>query len=58
MHVAIDEVHNQNKICEGTICYTNDATDPNEKKYTLKAHIGRQKKQFIREFRKNKLIQP
>ncbi len=39
MRVAIDEVRNQNKICEGTICYTNDVTDPNEKKYTLKYYI-------------------
>ena len=40
MRVAIDEVRNQNKICEGTICYTNDVTDPNEKKYTLKYYIN------------------
>ena len=39
MRVAIDEVRNQNKICEGTICYTNDVTDPNEKKYTFKYYI-------------------
>ena len=39
MRVAIEEVRNQNKICEGTICYTNDVTDPNEKKYTLKYYI-------------------
>ena len=39
MRVAIDEVRNQNKLCEGTICYTNDVTDTNEKKYTLKYYL-------------------
>ncbi len=39
MRVAIDEVRSQNKLCEGTICYTNDVTDPNEKKYTLKYYL-------------------
>ncbi len=39
MRVAIDEVRKQNKLCEGTICYTNDVTDPNEKKYTLKYYL-------------------
>ena len=40
MRVAIDEVRRQNKICEGTICYTNDVTDTNEKKYTLKYYLN------------------
>ena len=39
MRVAIDEVRKQDKLCEGTICYTNDVTDPNEKKYTLKYYL-------------------
>ena len=44
MRIAIDEVRLQNKICEGTICYTNDVTNPNEKKYTLKYYIDLVKK--------------
>ena len=40
MRVAIDEVRAQNKICEGTICYTNDVTNPNEKQYTLKYYLN------------------
>ena len=39
MKVSIDQVRAQNKICEGTICYTNDVTNPNENKYTLKYYI-------------------
>ena len=39
MKVSIEEVRSQNKICEGTICYTNDVTNPNESKYTLKYYI-------------------
>ena len=39
MRVSIEEVRLQNKICEGTICYTNDVTNPKEKKYTLKYYI-------------------
>ena len=37
--LTIEEVRSQNKLCEGTICYTNDVTDPNEKKYTLKYYL-------------------
>ena len=44
MRIAIDEVRLQNKICEGTICYTNDVTNPNEKKYTLNYYIDLVKK--------------
>ena len=40
MRVSIDEVRSQNKICEGTICYTNDVTNPNENKYTLKYYVS------------------
>ena len=39
MEIAIEEVRNAGKICEGAICYTNDVNDPNEKKYTLKYYI-------------------
>jgi pyruvate carboxylase len=39
MEVAIEEVRNSGKICEGAICYTNDVNDPNEKKYTLRYYI-------------------
>ena len=40
MKVSIEEVCAQNKICEGTICYTNDVTNPEEKKYNLKYYIN------------------
>ena len=40
MHVSIEEIKKQNKLCEGAICYTNDVTNPNEKKYTLKYYIN------------------
>ena len=40
MRISIDEIRSQNKICEGTICYTNDVTDPDEKKYTLKYYVN------------------
>ena len=40
MRISIDEVRSQNKICEGTICYTNDVTNPDEKKYTLKYYVN------------------
>ena len=39
MRVAIDEVRSQNKICEGTICYTNDVTDNYEKNITLRYYL-------------------
>ena len=39
MEVAMDEVLNQNKILEATICYTGDILDPNEDKYTLSYYI-------------------
>ena len=40
MKVAIEEVNKLGKICEGSICYTNDVTNPNEEKYTLKYYIN------------------
>ena len=39
MRVSIEEVRSQNKICEGTICYTNDVTNPKEHKYTLNYYV-------------------
>ncbi len=35
MEIAMDEVLNQNKIAEATLCYTGDVSDPKEDKYTL-----------------------
>ncbi|MFL2543416.1 MAG: pyruvate carboxylase [Alphaproteobacteria bacterium] len=40
MRISIEEIRAQNKICEGTICYTNDVTNPQEKKYTLKYYTN------------------
>ena len=39
MEIAMDEVLNQNKLCEATICYTGDILDPNRDKYTLKYYV-------------------
>ena len=39
MEIAMDEVLKQNKICEGTICYTGDILDPKNDKYTLKYYV-------------------
>ena len=38
--VAIDEVKKQDKICEASICYTGDITDPKKHKYTLKYYVN------------------
>jgi len=40
MRVAMDAVIEQNKICEGTICYTGDLLDPARSKYDLKYYVG------------------
>ncbi|SEF67449.1 pyruvate carboxylase [Jhaorihella thermophila] len=40
MRVAMDAVIDQNKVCEGTICYTGDILDPNRAKYDLKYYVG------------------
>ncbi|WP_425045735.1 pyruvate carboxylase [Primorskyibacter sp. S87] len=40
MRVAMDAVLGQNKICEGTICYTGDILDPERSKYDLKYYVG------------------
>ena len=39
MELAIDEVRNQGKIAEGTICYTGDIEDPKRDKYSLNYYI-------------------
>ncbi len=40
MRVAMDAVIAENKICEGTICYTGDILDPDRAKYDLKYYVG------------------
>ncbi|WP_326910860.1 pyruvate carboxylase [Sedimentibacter sp. MB31-C6] len=44
MEVAIDEVLNQNKIAEASICYTGDILDESRDKYTLKYYVDFAKK--------------
>lgn len=39
MELAIDEVRNQGKIAEGTICYTGDIDDPKRDKYSLNYYV-------------------
>ena len=39
MEVAMDEVLNQGKLCEATICYTGDILDPKRDKYTLEYYV-------------------
>ena len=39
MEVAMDEVLNQGKLCEATLCYTGDILDPRRDKYTLKYYV-------------------
>ncbi len=40
MRVAMDAVIAQDKICEGTICYTGDILNPDRAKYDLKYYVG------------------
>jgi pyruvate carboxylase len=40
MRVAMDAVQEQNKVCEGTICYTGDILNPNRAKYDLKYYVA------------------
>ncbi|MFV0515264.1 MAG: pyruvate carboxylase, partial [Jhaorihella sp.] len=40
MRVAMDAVLGQNKLCEGTICYTGDILDPDRAKYDLKYYVS------------------
>jgi pyruvate carboxylase len=39
MEVAMDEVLNQGKLCEATMCYTGDILDTTRDKYTLEYYI-------------------
>ncbi|WP_375260856.1 pyruvate carboxylase [Palleronia sp.] len=39
MRVAMDAVIEQNKVCEGTVCYTGDLRDPNRAKYDLDYYV-------------------
>ena len=39
MEVAMDEVLNQSKVCEATICYTGDILDPKRDSYTLDYYV-------------------
>lgn len=39
MHVAIDEVRNQNKIAEVALCYTGDILDASRTKYNLDYYV-------------------
>jgi pyruvate carboxylase len=40
MRVAMDAVVENNKICEGTICYTGDILDPDRAKYSIEYYVG------------------
>ena len=40
MRVAMDAVIENDRICEGTICYTGDILDPDRSKYDLKYYVG------------------
>lgn len=39
MEIALEEVLNQDKIAEATICYTGDITDPKRDKYPLEYYV-------------------
>jgi pyruvate carboxylase len=39
MRVALDAVLENNKLCEGAICYTGDILDPKRAKYNLKYYV-------------------
>lgn len=39
MSVAMDEVLNQDKICQATLCYTGDILDPKRDKYPLDYYV-------------------
>lgn len=40
MRIAMDAVVENNKVCEGTICYTGDILDPARAKYDLKYYVN------------------
>ena len=44
MQLALEEVLNAGKICEGTICYTGDILDPKRDKYPLSYYVKLAKK--------------
>ncbi len=39
MEIAMDEVLNQGKLCEATMCYTGDIMDPAREKYNLDYYV-------------------
>ena len=43
MKMPIEEALKTGKIVEGTLCYTGDVTNPNEKKYTLDYYVKKAK---------------
>lgn len=43
MEVAMDEVLNQDKICQATVCYTGNILDPKRDKYTLDYYVKKAK---------------
>ncbi|MGR3540728.1 MAG: pyruvate carboxylase [Hasllibacter sp.] len=40
MRVAMDAVQEAGKVCEGTVCYTGDLTDPARSKYDLNYYVS------------------
>jgi pyruvate carboxylase len=40
MRVSIDAILENNKLCEGSICYTGDILDPDRAKYDLKYYVA------------------
>ncbi len=40
MRVAMDAVIESGRVCEGTICYTGDISDPDRAKYDLKYYVA------------------
>ena len=40
MRVAMDAVIDNNKVCEGAVCYTGDIMDPDRSKYDLKSYVA------------------
>ena len=40
MEIAMDEVLNQGKLCEATICYTGNILDPKRDKYSLNYYVN------------------
>ena len=40
MEIAMDEVLKQGKICEATMCYTGDISDPSKDRYTLEYYVN------------------